>query len=407
MKLRLRIALRNIFRHRGRTAVSLSMIAGAVIGLVIFNGFIHYILINMQNIVIENDVGHLQVGKQAFWNLSPGGRKTQLLSEGAALTEEITKDSAVDAVSGRLSFFGLLSSGEVTVSAKGMGFDPVTEPQFERRLKILEGQPLGASTKLGVMLGIGLKKKLNVAVGDTVTALGYTLDGVVNAMDLTVVGVFSTVNSEIDNNLFMLSLSNVQTLLDTDKVDVLSIHLHDTKQTNAAQGRLQTVVEKIKPDLKVKSWYELGTFYRQVEQFFSVQNLVIEAVLLTLVFLGIMNTVGMAIFERTGEIGTVRALGESDRSIIGQFTLEGFLLGLIGAGFGGVLAFVVANLLTSLHLNMELPGTSVPTTVEIHHVPLAYLRAMIIVTLTATVATWYPALRAVKMSIVEALRKNI
>ena len=51
--------------------------------------------------------------------------------------------------------------------------------------------------------------------------------------------------------------------------------------------------------------------------------------------LGVLNTIGMSIMERAGEIGTLRALGDTERAILGQFTLEGFLLGVVGALAGG------------------------------------------------------------------------
>ena len=91
MKLKFKIAFRNILRQRGRTAVSLMMIGGAVVGLVIFIGFSDHILSSMKDIAIDNESGHLQVGTKTFWNLKSESRKKQLLSNPAQLEQKITQ----------------------------------------------------------------------------------------------------------------------------------------------------------------------------------------------------------------------------------------------------------------------------------------------------------------------------
>ena len=405
MKMRLKIAARNIFRHRGRTSVSLLMIAGAVIGLVLFNGFAANILGNMRRIVIDNQYGHIQVAQRAFFELSPGPRKDQFIPRPAELAAQIQKVDGVKSVAGRISFFGLISTGDITISAKGMGFDPSHETEFNSNLVIDQGHPLTPDSKLHVIIGAGLQKKLNVKVGSDVTVLAYTLDGVVNALELNVVGIFQTKNSEVDDNVFMLPLSSVQLLLDTDLVEVLAVRLQKTDDTDSIRANLQdSVLDKT---YQAKTWFELSNFYRQTAAFFRTQNLVIQIILLSLVFLGILNTVGMSVYERTGEIGTVRALGEPDASVIHQFTLEGAMLGFVGAVIGAAGGLACTLFINAIKVTMEMPGTSTSIPIAIDIVPASYLEAILIVILASTAATWIPSIRASKMSIVDALRKNI
>ncbi len=407
MILRLKIAVRNIIRHRGRTVVNVLMISGAVVGQVIFAGFSDYILTETRRVMIDNQFGHIQIAEKDFWDLKPGKRTNQLIANSAQLEQALSSDPDVKWISGRLTFFGLVSTGELTVSAKGMGFDPIKEVEFGRNLLVSEGEGLGADSKMDVCIGGGLRKKINVNVGDTMTVLTYTLDGVMNAMDLRVRGIIFTGNSEIDDNLFVMPLATVQNLLDTDRVELVTVRLHDTKLTDSARERLQKKATELKPSYKAKTWHELAFFFRQVEAFFKVQNFVIQIILLTLVFLGILNTIGMSVYERTGEIGTVRSLGERPSSVVRQFLLEGFLFGALGSTFGALLGWLCSLLITWMQFGMELPGTSVRIPIVINFIPGAYLEAIFISTCAAVAATWLPALRASKMSIVEALKKNI
>jgi putative ABC transport system permease protein len=407
MKLKFKIAFRNILRQRGRTAVSLLMIAGAVVGLVIFIGFSDHILSNMKKVAIDNESGHLQVGTKTFWNLKSESRKKQLIVNPALLAEKISHDPEVESVSGRLSFYGLTSTGETTISAKGIGYDPRREQVFTQKLEMRSGHGLMPNSDKDVVIGLGLQKKMQVEVGGTITVLGYTFDGVINAMDLNVVGVFVTKNAEIDDNVFMMPIAATQTLLDTDRVEVLAIRLHDDADLMQARNRIEALILPLDSQIQIKTWYELATLYKQVESFYITQNFLIQAILLSLVFLGILNTIGMSVFERTGEIGTVRALGETYRSVVVQFSIEGLLLGVMGAFLGCLAALAIGTLISSMGFSMDLPGSSAPFSIRVNHIPSGYLKSMLTVIFGAGIATIFPALRASKMKIVEALRKNI
>lgn len=407
MSVRLKIAFRNICRHRGRTVVSLLMVAGSAIGQIQFAGFASYILANTQRIMIDNQYGHIQIAEWDHWNLTPGKRMNQLMSGFHDLKKTLQELPGVESVSERLTFFGLLSSGEITTSAKGIGYDPEKEVHFNKNLEITEGKGLTSRTEASTIVGNGLRKKINAKVGDTITVLSYTLDGVVNAVDLKINGIFTTHNAEVDEYLFMVPIQATQTLLDTERVEILSIRLLDTKKTNAIRPLIDEVTQKYKSSLKSKTWYELSEFYRQVEKFFQAQNRIIELILLSIVFLGVMNTVGMSVHERTGEIGTLRALGEKPRSIVMQFLTEGLMLGFLGAMIGMVGGWLLAKFVSGLSLTMQMPGTSSPVPIEIDIVPLAFLQAFLVAMLASGLATWWPAHRATKISVVEALRRNV
>ena len=406
MILRLKIAIRNVLRNRGRTFVNLLMVSGAVIGQVTFAGFSEYILSEMRQVMIDQ-FGHIQIAQKDLWDLKPGKRKHQLISSAADLIKNVKTDSGVAGASGRLTFFGLLSTGEMTVSAKGLGFRPDEESSFGRHLVVSLGTRLNADSNQDVVIGGGLAKKINLQVGNSVTVLAYTLDGVVNAVDLQVQGIFFTGNSEIDDNLFVLPLQTAQTLLDTEQVEVVAVHLKEASATIPLQARLEVMIQRMNPKFHAKTWYELASFYVQVESFFGVQNFVIQLILLSLVFLGILNTIGMSVHERTGEIGTLRSLGESPLSILKHFILEGFMFGVIGSLFGVLLGVVIGRLITFLNFTMQLPGTSTHIPISIYFMPSAYLQAVGVSIGAAIIATLVPAYRATKVPIVDALRRNI
>src|SRR5690606_16866896 len=115
----------------------------------------------------------------------------------------------------------------------------------------------------------------------------------------------------------------------------------------------------------VKPWYEIAKLYRQVEEFNRVQNLVLEVIILSLILLGILNTIGMSVFERTGEIGTIAALGENATAIVAQFVLEGAILGFLGSIAGVGCGALLTAFINWLEIQLVMPGASQPLTVNL------------------------------------------
>ena len=124
-------------------------------------------------------------------------------------------------------------------------------------------------------------------------------------------------------------------------------------------------------------------------------------------FLGILNTISMTVIERTGEIGTLRSMGESRSDIISQFVLESIFIGILGFIVGLVLSIIFINLIAAAHIMTEMPGASIPFRIQINFLLDSVIYSGCLAMVTTIVATLIPAVRAAKMDIVDALRKNI
>ena len=407
--LRLKIALRNITRHRLRSLLSIGMIAGAVCSIVLFRGFTDFSLQALKRIAAENQYGNMQIAAEKYWSPGKENRKERMfnLSE---LTKLQATHTEIEHLSGRLSFFGLVSNSDLSVGAKMIGIDIIGEPQFKKSMRILDGQFFNDNTAKEAMIGGLLAKQMNVKPGDNITVLTNTIDGVMNAMDLTVSGIYTAGIDEIDGQVIYLPLPVTQTILDTPNIDIAVLKFKQLplaeKNLNQINNELKTISDsKIK--LHARSWRELAVLFRQVDQFYGVQNRLIEAILLALMFLGILNTISMTVVERTGEIGTLRSLGESRKDIVSQFVLESILLGIVGVISGIVLSLVTIQVVSAANIMTEMPGASVAFKIVINFLFSAVLYASCLAMCTTVIATLIPAMRASQKDIVDALRKNI
>ncbi len=404
--MRFKLALRNITRHRLRSLLSISMIAGAVTAVILFQGFSSYSLAALKWIAAENQYGNMQIAAQKYWTPGKESRAERLflLSDLDKLKSDVPQ---IERLSGRLSFFGLVSNGDLSVGGKVIGVDPVGEPQFKKSMKFTEGRFFDDSGSKEVVVGRLLAKQMNVAPGDNITVLTNTIDGIMNAMDLTVAGLFSAGIDEIDGQVIYMPLSVTQEILDTKHVDIAVLKF---KELEMAEANLKNINDKLgtdRPNLFARSWRDLAVLFRQVDKFYGVQNRLIEAILLALMFLGILNTVSMTVVERTGEIGTLRALGESRRDIVSQFVLESMLLSFIGITLGILVAAGCIRIVETVKIMTEMPGASTPFQIKIYFMMSSVIYASILASVTTVIATLIPALRASRMDIVEALRKNI
>ena len=124
-------------------------------------------------------------------------------------------------------------------------------------------------------------------------------------------------------------------------------------------------------------------------------------------FLGILNTVSMTVVERTGEIGTLRALGESRKKIVTQFLLESVMLSFIGIVSGILFSLFMIQVVEYSKIMTEMPGASTPFQIKIYFMMSSVIYASFLASATTIIATLIPAMRSSKMDIVEALRKNI
>ncbi|MBY0416316.1 MAG: FtsX-like permease family protein [Bdellovibrionales bacterium] len=404
--MRLKIAVRNITRHRLRSFLSIGMIAGAVTAVILFQGFSEYSLHALKIIAAENQFGHMQIANKKYWSPGKESRAEKLFTLND-LNDLKGKFPQVVSLSGRLSFFGLISNGDLSVGGKMIGVDPQGEPLFYKSMKITAGNFFDNKNNKEVIVGRLLAKQMNVVPGDDITILTNTIDGVMNAMDLKITGIFSAGIDEVDGQVVYLPLSVTQEILDTKQVDIGVLKFKELPMAEDSLAKINATLKTARPNLIARSWRELAVLFRQVDKFYGVQNRLIEAILLALMFLGILNTVSMTVVERTGEIGTLRALGESQRDIISQFVLESSLIAIIGIILGLASSILLINVVDTVKIMTEMPGASTPFQIKIYFLTSSVVYAGILAATTTIIATVIPALRASRMDIVEALRKNI
>jgi len=407
MPLQLKLAIRNVFRNRRRTLITLAAMAFGVAAIIVFGGFVHSIYWGVRESTIRSQLGHIQIYRAGYsekGNLAP---YDYLIVDYPALRAELLKLPHVKAVTARLGFSGLISTGDTTTSFVGTGVQPESETDLSALAVIVDGKELATRDPLGATLGVGLARAFGVKPGDELTVLTTTRHGSINALALKVHGVWESGEKAYDDRFLRVGLPEVQRLLDLEGGEVQSVVLllDRTENTAAVRADIERLIRERGLPLELKTWDDLALRYHQVRELFGRIFAVLTVIVSIMVVFGITNTMTMAIFERTREIGTIMALGTRARGVVSMFVLEGVALGVLG-GVGGLLLGVgLAKAITALGIQLPPPpGSTRGFAVQIFVVLEVLGQAFRLSLITAALASLYPAWRAARLNVVEALR---
>jgi ABC-type lipoprotein release transport system permease subunit len=239
----------------------------------------------------------------------------------------------------RLMVGALLSSGEVSMEALLIGIDPRARAAAYPALGLRAGRFFEPGEK-GVLLNRNVARKLGVGVGGTVVALGATADGRISGVKLIVTGIWMVRGLDAyEWGSCYADLAAVQELLDAG--DAAGVLIFRQKDERLASGPIAASVTAVLRRHGVRArawtWEEMGGPFLGGLIVNRVVGGILHAVLGTIAALGILNTALMSVFERTREIGTIRAIGSRRSRVVSLFLLEGLFLGITGAVLGGLL----------------------------------------------------------------------
>ncbi len=401
----LALAWRNLVRQKRRSFLMIAVVGFGFAAFALAGGFIAQTFEALQEGTIRS-VGHLQiidrraVGKAEEATLEygiPDSRRARSIAAG---------DASVQAVLPRIDFVGLATNGTKSVPFLGVGVDPGPEAAatFASEL-VVSGQYLSGDGGDGVVLGTGLAAALEVKPGDRVTLMATTQDGSLNAVDGVVSGLVDVHIKELNDRYLAGGIGLVSGLLQTSEtVSKLVVFLKPKAREDETADRLEKAFAAAGFPVAVRHWRELAVFYGQVRLLYIGIFGFVGAVLVVIVILSAAIVMTMAVTERTREIGTLRALGTRPSGILRMFLSEGVVIAVAGCLAGMLFALVVRAALNASGIILPPPpGATHGVPIHVNFYPLAYVAGLLAMIVTMAIASFFPARRAARISIVDAL----
>ncbi len=400
-----RLAFRNTFRHRTRSTIAILAIGFGVISILLSGGFIEWIFWAIREAAIQTGLGHAHIVRVGYRDSGVADPFSYLLPKTSPELALVEASPGVKVVAPRLNIAGLISHGETTLSFVGEGVDPDKEKLVSRVLHVTDGDALSDADPKGVIVGTGLAANLGIKPGDNVVLLATSASGSINAVEADVRGLFATEVKAYDDTAIRVPIAMARRLLKVSGSHAWVIVLDDTERTvpwvEEFRGRLMPA------GLEIIPWFEMADFYNKTVTLLSSQMRVVRIVIGLIIVLSVTNVLIMNVLERTGEIGTMMAMGTRRRQVLKQFLWEGFLLGLVGALFGVVIGFGLSQIISSIGIPMPPPpGRQAGYSGEILLTWGLVLGAFLFALVTTMLASLFPAWKGSRLEIVDALRHN-
>lgn len=402
------IAVRNLARNRRRALTALLTIAAGVIAMVLADGFIQWIYWAMREATIQSQLGHIQIARPGFHQAGAAAPYDYLLPGKSPVRDAVEAAPGVKLVAPRLAVTGLISHGDTTIPFIADGVDPKKEARLSKALRIVEGSDLSDVNAQEVILGRGLARTLGIGPGAEIALLVTSSSGGINAVEARVSGLFVSANKAYDDAALRLPIGLAQTLLRAEGAHSWLVLLEETEQTDHFLEQFRTRFPANDTRLEFLPWYAHADFYNKTVALFSQQMRVLRLIIGFIIILSISNMLVMNVLERTGEIGTLLAVGFRRSKVMQFFAVEGLLLGLIGGAAGVLTGYGLAELISFIGIPMPPPpGMEEGFTAEIRITLPVLGNAFAIAFVTTALAGLYPAWKASRLNIINALRHNI
>ncbi len=396
-----KLAYRNLGRNKTRSLLSaLAVGVGMALLLLMVSVLEGEMRGALQN-TIRLQSGHLQIRPKSYDENKVSLKWEDLIADPDQVVEKIKSLSQVTVATPRLIASGILTISDESKGVQILGIEPDSAANQPFRDGMITGEFLKADDREGILIGNILADKLKLKVNDKVNLLVTTSNGDVNEQLFTVRGVFTTRTPGFDEGTIFMPLAKAQTITATENhSSAIFVLLQNSEDADLVAQALQS------GNLKILTWRDQNQLIVQFEDYANAFFIILYLIVLGITATVVTNTLVMAVFERTREIGILAAIGMKGGGIMAQFLAEAALLatgGVIGGlVIGGVMVYFAT--VKGFYIgNFGITGALFEDRIYAHFTLGNTINLAIVTYIITLIASLYPARLAARMEPVEAL----
>jgi len=415
MKMLFKLAFRNVFRYKRRTIITFSAISYGLglmaLGICLYNGVDTHAMDN----IINSQTSHLKVLAAGYFEEKDEVPLEFTIDEPQEIKSLLKDNQDIQGIESRILFQASIISGMDELPCLGVAIEPEIDPLvFKIKDSIKDGrflEPLESK----IILGSGLARDLGLEVGDDCTLrIFFSIEDFIwNALDLEIIGIAKTENPMVNRGTVFIPLSIAQEALSLEnRVTELAVRIEDRSKLLEVRDSIETRLATLNKEYEVVSFEEYAADFKELMRLRSRIQALIPLMMILIATLGIVNTMLMAVMERTREIGMLAAMGMRKMEVMLVFIFEGALIGI----FGSLAACVIGGLggwwLEAKGFSLAFLGEKITDIVsflpmEVYKGDLTagtLIFTLIFGTVISILASFYPAYKAVKLDPIQALR---
>lgn len=398
-----KIAWRNLWRNPLRSGILMAAMTFGIIVMIFVSGFYNGFLNSFVSNSINKQHGHIQIHHKKFREFLD----TRNYIESPNEIENFLDKNNIS-YSNRTVCLGLVNVAGKSSAIKIIGIDStqeknITQPeQYKIEGKYLKGtrrNPAYISSTLAEKLGVKLKSKIVLTFSDD--------QGEAIKASFKITGIYDMKNKMLDMSQIIVRQEDLNKHFAINNYSNEFVILVD--DYNKVDG-VTAKIQKAFPELEVADWKQIAPELDiSIEQ---VQNnqIVIRSIILIALIFGIINTLLMAVLERTHELGMMIAIGLNKAKMLKLILLESFALTLFAGPLGLILAYFIVEYFGKYGIDMGAIAESleqygmdpiIKTQVEFS----TYIIIFILIAVTNMIGALYPALKAIRLKPAQAIRK--
>ena len=331
MLIYLKLAWRNIWRHRRRTVIVVTALGLGIMMMVFYDGMIAGFQDALYGNAIKVLGGNIRIHAEGYSRSTENTPLLELTNDRQIVQAAMDLPEVVSA-SLRINTSGMATNPEGAFAVGIIGIEPETEAKTNPIAQnVVEGRYLTGTDQDAILIGKGLAVMMNLTVNDRFTLVGQAQHNQMRQRTMTVVGIYDLGVPSLEQKTVYIALGEAQTLYDLDgKSTEVMISLKQIGQENA-------VIDALKPSLGGAESQTWGQAFPELNTALQAKNGVMQffsLIIMLIAGIGVLNLLLMAVFERTREIGLLGAMGMKPRQITLLFVTEGIMLGLVGVAVG-------------------------------------------------------------------------
>ncbi len=400
----LKMSWRNIWRSPLRSLVVMGAITIGTWAIIFLMSFSFGMVKSYVNNAIRMETSHIQIHTPAFKEDREVGN---LLPEAESKLATIKSSAEVEAATVRTILNAMLVAPKGTRGVIARGIDENEEIKVtEIDQQIVEGSYFGKG-KNQVLMGKSLAEKLGLKIRKKVVLQFQNLDGEITAGAFRIVGLIDSGNKMRDDGSVFVRRGDLNRLIGSEKAGhEIAIFLKDAEQIQAKTAALKTDYSN---DL-IESYTEISPDIKLYETQIGTSFAVFVGIFMLALIFGIINTMLMAVLERTRELGMLMSVGMNKGRVFGMIVLETLMLGLVAAITGMILGWITIQYFSGSGIDLSsfsagLKQFGMSTIIYPALDGAYYLQLTISIIITTLLASLYPAYKAIKLRPVEAVRK--
>ncbi len=405
------VAWRNLWRQKRRSLITAFAMATGVALCMTIIAVTDGMYSDMFEIMVEQQLGHVQVHH-------PDYPKKKLLfdtlGDRDALIEQLEAIEGTAAVSPMLASYALVGGEDKSTGARLVGIDPARDGQVSPlKDRVKEGVYLSDEASHQILLGHALAEDLGVTLGDEVVAVTSAADGSVGNDLYTVVGLYKSGDVAMDKSGGYLHIDDAEELLflpDQAHGLTLLTGSHELVEEYALSVHGSIGAETV----QVQAWWDASPSTAQLMSMRDATAFFMLSIVFGVAAFGVINTMLMSVFERTREMGVLRALGLRPGKLVLLIVLESFFLAAVAATIGLVMGGLFDWYLVVYGLDFSgaapdgfsFEGVMLDPVMKAEVRPMGIILTVVCVFGVSVLASLWPAWRAARLQPVTAIRSE-